>query len=228
VAPFKLILFDLDDTLCDYVGARAQRLRIAFGSAFEEDGTAPVDLDAVIAESIKVHPHGADHFAELLSRFGLQDEEAAARARHWYQTNRFHGLKLFPDALELLHLAKSACPGCKIGLITNGPAEVQRAKIELLELEAHVDFALISGEFGCAKPDPAIFREAMRLGGAAPEETLVIGDSPEFDIAGAKGLGISAVWVNRTGATWSFSGPCPDYEVDSLTAVGSLLAELLK
>ena len=215
----RLVLFDVDDTLCDYAGARALRLRRAFADALvgRSVPNREVDLEALVAESIAIHPHGTDHFADLLSRYGVDSRDAIAGARRWYQTNRFLGLELFPDAAEILRLAQAGGRG--VGLITNGPAEVQRAKLELLGLLDHVDFALISGELGVAKPDPAIFREGLRLGGVDAAEALFVGDSPEFDIAGARASGIRSVWVNRTGGAWSDPIDPPDHEV---TDLGSL------
>lgn len=224
----RLVLFDVDDTLCDYAGARAVRLRRAFADALASGRSAEdreVDLDALIAESIAIHPHGTDHFADLLSRYGVERPDAIAGARNWYQTNRFLGLKLFPDAVDVIRRARAGGRG--VGLITNGPAEVQRAKLELLGLLDHVDFALISGELGVAKPDPAIFREGLRLAGVDAGEALFIGDSPEFDIAGARASGIRSVWVNRTGAAWSDAGDPPDHEVTDLTSLRALLADAL-
>jgi putative hydrolase of the HAD superfamily len=223
---FRLILFDLDDTLCDYAGARVVRLRTAFSRATASLPPDALDLDRLIAESIAIHPHGIDHFPALLARYGVADADSVTAAQTWYRVNRFYGLALFPDALETLTRTRSVRLGRKVGLVTNGPAEVQRAKIELLGLTDHVDFALVSGEFGAAKPDPAIFVEALRLGDALPHETLFIGDSPEFDIAGAKASGLTAVWVNRTGRPWSEPGEPPDYEVTDLTALAALLAGL--
>ncbi|MCC6790996.1 MAG: HAD family hydrolase [Thermomicrobiales bacterium] len=220
------MLFDVDDTLCDYAGARAIRLRRAFAAAFEHAEIAPPrDMAGLIAQAIAIHPHGADHFAALLASHGVSLPEAAHVARVWYQTHRFHGLQLFPDALDTLALVRASGVNRKVGLITNGPAEVQRAKIELLDLLRHVDFALISGEFGVAKPDPAIFREALARAGATPAETLFVGDSPEFDVAGAHASGLRSVWVNRTGQPWSHDGPAPDHEVTDLTSLTPLLHE---
>lgn len=222
----KLVLFDLDDTLCDYAGARAVRLRLAFSAAFAAASVSPPnDMEALIAESIMLHPHGTDHFADLLARHGVTDPDAVAAARRWYQTNRFHGLRLFPDALETLALVRAAGMSRKVGLITNGPADIQRAKIELLDLMRLVDFALISGELGIAKPDPAIFQEALRLGNAGPEQTIFVGDSPEFDIAGARASGIRSVWINRTGRSWSHSDQAADYELHDLASLCTLLDE---
>src|SRR5438067_1416494 len=89
-----LVLFDLDDTLCDYAGARAGRLRIAFADALAglPGGGKDVDLDRLIAESVAIHPHGSDHFGSLLARYGVTDAAVAEAARRWYHANRFLGL----------------------------------------------------------------------------------------------------------------------------------------
>ena len=220
-----LVLFDVDDTLCDYAGARALRLRRAFTRALAtcktRAGAEPIDIERLIAESIAIHPHGTDHFPDLLRHYGVEDPDIVTGAREWYQANRFLGLQLFPDAVTTLRLARGN--GRAIGLITNGPADVQRAKLDLLGLRAHVDFALISGDFGTAKPDPAIFHEALRLAGVRADHALFVGDSPEFDVAGARASGIRSVWVNRTGAPWDHAEPPPDHEVTDLTALRPLL-----
>jgi putative hydrolase of the HAD superfamily len=220
----QAVFFDLDDTLCDYSAAREARLRFAFslarkGLAKEEDDHS---LTTMIARSIEIHPHGADHFGELFAAFGLT-ESAAMRAAEWYRHNRFHALELFPDATDVLRelrttwSARSPGAGMPLGIITNGPAEVQQAKIELLGIKELVDFVLISGEFGRAKPDPAIFQEALRRASVAPEEAIFVGDSPEFDIAGARAANIPSIWVNPSRDPWPGPGPAPSFEIQSLS-----------
>src|SRR3954466_769158 len=76
-----LVLFDLDDTLCDYSGARYSRLCGAFGQAFHAADADPGDLDAIVAASIAIHPHGSDHFGTLLARHGVEDPELHREAR---------------------------------------------------------------------------------------------------------------------------------------------------
>lgn len=220
----ELVLFDLDDTLCDYAGARARRLRRAFERAAERAGVPlPDDLAPMIAESIAIHPHGTEHFGELLERHGIAGDDAVRAAREWYGTNRFHSLALFPDAVETLIAVRNAQPDRRIGMITNGPSDVQRAKIELLAIEAHVDFIIVSEEFGAWKPDPAIFNEALRLGATPPESAIFIGDSAEHDMAGAHASGIEAVWMNPAGHPWPSPPPAPRYIVSSLADVRTLL-----
>jgi putative hydrolase of the HAD superfamily len=225
----ELVLFDLDDTLCDYAGARARRLRRAFEQAAAHAGARlPDDLEPMIAESIAIHPHGTEHFRDVLERYGITGEGAVLAAREWYATNRFHSLALFPDAVETLTSVRRARPDRRIGMITNGPSEVQRAKIELLAIEAHVDFILVSEEFGAWKPDPSIFAEALRLGGAEPASAIFIGDSAEHDMAGARAAGIDAVWMNPAGRPWSSPPPAPRYIVSSLAEVRALLGAAVR
>jgi FMN phosphatase YigB (HAD superfamily) len=227
--PLEAVLFDLDDTLCDYAGARAARLRVAFslGLNLSEDQDQN-DLDRMIAESIKMHPHGADHFAELFRRHGCRDPECASRAAEWYRSNRFHGLALFPEAARALRAARRCGAGDSstvrtTGIVTNGPADVQRAKVALLGVLDHVDFVVISGELGIAKPDPEIFREALRRAGVPADEAVYVGDSPEFDMAGARRAGIRAVWVNPRGERWNSADPPPHRVIRSIAELPRLL-----
>ena len=235
LAPFdpapKAVLFDLDDTLCDYAAARRERLRLAFtltpdGEFRERDG---IDLDAMIAESVATQPHGSDHFPALFARYGIADAERPRAAAAWYRQNRFHGLAFFPEARDVLRavrgvLARMPGAGARpLGVITNGPGEVQRAKIELLGVEDLIDFAVVSGEFGVAKPDPAIFREALDRAGVAADEAIYVGDSVEHDMTGARAAGIPSVWVNRYGRAWPVSGWGPCREIRSLHEALALL-----
>jgi HAD superfamily hydrolase (TIGR01549 family) len=227
----KAVIFDLDDTLCDYAAAREARLRRAFTLSPlrgpEPPGT--VDLDRMIAESIQMHPHGADHFEELFARFGIADARAAWAAADWYRKNRFHGLRLFPETEAVFSTVRNAvsCGDFKaarpIGIVTNGPTEVQHAKLELLGIHRLVDFVLVSEEFGVAKPDPKIFHEALRLAGVGPEEAVFIGDSPEFDMVGAQAAGIPTVWVNRHERPWTEPGPAPSRQIRTLADLPQLL-----
>jgi putative hydrolase of the HAD superfamily len=219
----SLVLFDLDDTLCDYSGARIGRLRTAYGDAFEAAGVNDVDLDAVIAESLALHPHGCHHFPDVLARHGMTDADLASQAQRWYLAHRFRGLALYDDARDTLEQVRQMAGVRAIGLVTNGPADVQRAKIDLLELWPAIDFAVISGEVGIEKPDAGIFEEALRAGDALAEDAIYIGDSPEFDMDGARNAGIARIWMNRTGTPWPLTTPAPEIEARSLGDVLTIL-----
>jgi HAD superfamily hydrolase (TIGR01549 family) len=225
----RAILFDLDDTLCDYSAARALRLRVAFSP--DRDGSMVGEADRLrvdmVAASIAMHPHGTDHFPDLFRQFGIGDRAAATRAAAWYRGNRFHGLELFAGSREALQAVRSArsLPGFRrqVGIITNGPTEVQRAKIALLGLEELVDFVLISEEFGAAKPDPSIYHAALARMGVEPGEVAFVGDTAEYDMAGAHAAGIRTVWINAETSDWPGPGRAPDFTVAHIMDVPHLV-----
>jgi HAD superfamily hydrolase (TIGR01509 family) len=222
----RVILFDLDDTLCDYAGARASRLRLAFAAdrhaAFAR---LPESVrERLLAEAMATGAHGVEHFPELLAMHGVADRAAAEAAMAWYRANRFHDLRLFPDAAATIQALRdgSGGPSRTIGVITNGPADVQRQKIDLLGIDSLADFVVISGEFGRAKPDPAIFHEALRVARASADDAVFIGDAPEFDIAGAQAAGIRSIWMNRARREWNASARAPDHVVSALVDLVAL------
>ncbi len=222
----RIVLFDLDDTLCDYAGARHRRLTIAFGEALAAiPPEQRPDIDALIARSIAVAPHGEAHFPDLLRAHGVGDERAIARAQSWFRANRLHGLDLFADAADVLRTVRAQRPDRRLGIITNGPADVQREKIERLALAPLLDVVLISGEVGIEKPDPRIFALALDKVGGLPSEAVYVGDAPGFDIAGAVAAGIRAVWLNRAGTPFPPDHPPPDAELRELSGLVELLSE---
>lgn len=227
----RAILFDLDDTLCDYAAAREVRLRVAFSLEGHPETArwSDEELAALIAESIRMHPHGVEHFPELLAKFGVDDPAVAAEAARWYRTNKLYGLQLFDGALQVLKTVRAVKEAGQngerrpVGIITNGPTDVQREKLDLLGLRDLVDFVVISEEFGAAKPDARIFDEALRLAGVEASEAVFIGDSAEYDMVGAITTGIPTIWINRAQAPWDHEGPRPDRDVRSIAEVPPLV-----
>lgn len=206
----RLVLFDLDDTLCDHDTSLRLRLRRAFAAA-GHDLPAP-EMDALIEAAMPTAFSYPERFADLLATHGVTDPALQQRGVDAYLSDRYHGLELFEEALSVVEAIKRQA---RVGMITNGPTEIQRNKIIRLEIAELFPFVLISEEVGVWKPDPAIFQRALELGEAAPEEAVYVGDSPEHDIAGARAAGITSVWINRTGRAWA-GGPPPDYEIGNL------------
>jgi putative hydrolase of the HAD superfamily len=85
-------------------------------------------------------------------------------------------------------------------------------------LEDLLDGAVSSAAAGAAKPDPAVFRTALALAGAGPEEAVHVGDSLENDVAGARAAGIRAILLERAG-----EAPAGIPSVRTLAEVSSLL-----
>ncbi|WP_242213413.1 HAD family hydrolase [Bacillus cereus group sp. BfR-BA-01383] len=84
----------------------------------------------------------------------------------------------------------------KVGIITNGSTQRQKAKIINTNLNRYFDTIIISEEAGCSKPDKRIFELALNMLNVQPEDVLFVGDDLEKDIAGCQNVNIKGIWFN--------------------------------
>jgi putative hydrolase of the HAD superfamily len=152
-----------------------------------------------------------------LRAVGIADEQVAKVVTDFHHELTTASFRLFEDVESFLVLLRSN--GLRTAITTNGASETQREKISATGLDKLVDVAVVSAEVGAAKPDEAIFIAALDSLGCEPSDTCHIGDSLAGDIAGALGAGLTAIWMNRTGAPRSAGDPAPHFEVAGLAEV---------
>jgi putative hydrolase of the HAD superfamily len=211
--PPAAILFDLDDTLAD----RAAALR-RYARFFAEDFGARLlpSLTRTIHETlIEIDDFGSRAQAEALCSAlpWRTPVEPGVLFDHW--AARFGEAAVAFDDVDAV-LAELQNRQIRMGLVTNGGAAMQRAKIAALGLERYMQTVVISAEVDMRKPDPAIFRHALtQLGCDASEEVWFVGDHPDLDVRGAHEAGLQAFWV-QTGA---FTAPddLPGHRLDRLS-----------
>jgi putative hydrolase of the HAD superfamily len=100
---------------------------------------------------------------------------------------------LFPNTIEVLDYLQ---PKYKLHIITNGFQEVQDKKLRNSGIHSYFDQIIDSEMAGVKKPNPIIFNLALDRAGALPEKSLMIGDSLEADIMGAKSVGLHTIHFN--------------------------------
>ncbi len=122
-----------------------------------------------------------------------------ARAEVW---------QLYPEAFGLLEELREK--KFTLGIISNWDSRLFSI-CEEMKVKKFFHFILASAVVGSAKPDQGIFKVALKLAKAKPEEALHVGDSVENDFWGARGVGIDALFINRNGR-----------EVDGVSSIHSL------
>ena len=133
----------------------------------------------------------------FMSEFGVP-LATDVEAEEWFETYLLEYVRawtLFDDALSSLQAL--AAQGLRIGMITNGIPSFQQPKLDTLELAAHFEHVVTSGEFGVPKPDPAIFLHTCQLFGVDPAEAAYVGDRLHTDAIGAASAGLLGVWLDR-------------------------------
>ncbi len=214
--PVRLVTFDLYDTLIELRPPRWERLaaacrrlgidadpaalreadRVAEDYYTEENGGVPIrDRSPAERETFRL-----EHMRRWLAAAGLPaDPETARRARDAYvsefeETPDHRHYRVFDDVLPALETLRTA--GVKTAVISNADADVT-ALCTHLAFADRVDLIVTSALVGWEKPDPRTFRAALDPLGIDPADALHVGDQPRSDVAGALGVGMRAVLLDR-------------------------------
>ena len=131
------------------------------------------------------------------SDLGLPQTEAVLVADR-YGAVRLENMYLLPGVESTLQALRGM--GLTLALITNGESAAQREKIERFDLGKYFSHIFIEGEVGSGKPGRDIYRKALSDIGASPEETCMVGDNIEWDVAAPQSLGIDGIWYDSEGA----------------------------
>lgn len=151
---------------------------------------------------------------QALASEGIRNDELAVELGLHFQRRRRELQDPLPGAQEVLHTLRSA--GLRLGLVTNGAPDLQREKFEASGLGMFFDAAVVSGEFGAGKPEPEIFHHLLAMLGAAPQETLMVGNSLARDIVGGKRAGLATCWLALEGEDEPVGLVEPDHTIHSL------------
>jgi len=133
-----------------------------------------------------------DAAAGMVEAFGVapaDDWLARYREMQWALHRRDFALR--EGVLETLRALRAR--GLHLGMVSNIDEDQLDHLIETAGLRAYFDSLLSSEAAGACKPDPAIFREALRRAGCAPAEALFVGDTLAQDVAGANQVGMRSV-----------------------------------
>jgi putative hydrolase of the HAD superfamily len=101
--------------------------------------------------------------------------------------------ELFPDVVDVLNKLHARF---QLAVISNFDGRL-RAILEKLGISKYFEQVFVSSELGADKPDPEIFRRALRFIGLAPNEVLHVGDDPERDWKAASAAGLSIFRLDR-------------------------------
>ena len=200
---YQAMLVDADNTLFDFNESERRAILEVLEKYGYDDPAAPQvyhecnDRQWKLLEK-KQTTHDrlrVDRFTDFIARYGRSDDPEAMCADYVAALSRQH--ILIPGALEMMRLVSGSMP---VAIVTNGIKQVQRARFGRSPMMEYAKALVISHEEGVDKPDPRLLYIALeRLGGIAPENALMVGDSLTSDIAAANNAGMDACWYNPSG-----------------------------
>ena len=230
VSNYQALIFDLDNTLINFLPSEAAGLEAVharfFASACDletfKQFYAPINHQLwrdVAQAKYKPEQVATMRFARLAEDFGVATdpvvvsqyyEEQISSKVYWYE-----GVEQF---------FRHICKEYPVSIITNGLTVAQQRKIEKMQIDGAVKSVFISQQEGIAKPDSRIFDRAIATLGCTAKDVLMVGDSLVSDFQGALNAGMDFCWVNLTELPLPSNWQKPKYEVRSVV---ELEAELL-
>jgi 2-haloacid dehalogenase len=203
---YRTLLFDLDSTLFDATTSEDAAFDETLRLAGVDDPPVYRDLYNEINGALWAAVERGEltplvvrnlRFEQLVERAGLEADPQLLADTFVAGMGKYGGL--YDGAREVLQALSGRVP---LALVTNGLSEVQRTRVERLDLTPLFDAIVISSEVGVAKPSPGFFDIAFeRLGWPAKDSALMVGDSLTSDMRGGYDYGMATCWYNPTGKT---------------------------
>jgi putative hydrolase of the HAD superfamily len=233
MSAIRAVVFDLDDTLYPE-RAYAFSGFDAVAGAFQDRLGDPV----AAAEEMRRHfdtEHRGRVFNVLLTARGLPEDSKLIEVM--IETYRTHvpTIELHPDADAALTRLSSRF---KLGLITDGPAVSQWAKIDALGLRSRFDEIIVTSELGAdvgqvenltnyAKPHPRAFDVIAERLQAEAKACVYVADNPGKDFLAPNALGWTSIQVTRSDGiyrdTAAAHGGAPQYVIAELAVLDDIL-----
>lgn len=226
----KGIFFDLDNTLVNHKECERQALIYLFNNIDLEykeeyqDIFRPLDRNlwdnAAKGDSLvlkeDIPKYRFEKFFKLLDiKYNNYD-----RANILFQDGLANSIALSENVeniIEYLYNKKY-----KIYVVTNGLIKLQKPRIINTKIAKFISDIIISEEVGEPKPNPKIFNILLNRIKINPNNVVMIGDSLEKDIKGAKNANIKGVWYNPKHKN-NETSIIPDYEIHSFLDIKNIL-----
>lgn len=191
LAGIQAVIFDLDDTLYgekEYIK-----------SGFDAVAAKHPEIDKLSEKLWSAFANGEPAFDEVLGNNDSLKKECLAIYRNHAPNIRFY------EGAEIL-IKKLREKNIKIGVITDGRPEGQRAKITALGLEALVDEIIVTDELGGVqfrKPCDIAFRIMQKKMNTTFEQMVYVGDNPKKDFIAPYALGMKSIWFKNIDGLYS-------------------------
>jgi putative hydrolase of the HAD superfamily len=219
-ARMVVALYEASYRICDELRSRPFLRRIRNGGRDILWGDATADSPDLRLLASEIPGFRTQVWRVALDGVGIKDDALAASMARAFPDEMRSRIAAYPDAASCLNTLSGRY---KVAVVTNGLPATQRQKLRLTGLDGFFNVVSVSGDVGIAKPHPPIFHAALSALGVSASEAALVGDRLELDVAGAKAVGMHAIWLNRYGSPRDAAQPAPDHEIGTLGELPALL-----
>ena len=222
----KAIIFDLDNTLLDFMKMKQFAVKAAI-TAMNEAGLN-INEDQAYKDIFKLYETNGWENQQvfddyLIQKFGKVSHKILAAGIVSYRRAREATLLVYPNVNKtLIELIKM---GIQLAVVSDAPSREAWMRLYYLNLHHVFDPVLTFDDTGVRKPSPKPFKLALEKMKADPEEVLMIGDWPDRDVVGAKQIGMKTIFA-RYGDPFGSKDSGADWDVNDIYEVVGIIKEL--
>ncbi len=222
----KAVIFDLDNTLVDFVRFKQNAIRSAIEAMI--DAGLNVEPEQAYRRIFEIYEEKGWEYQNVFDDFlmevlGYKDYKILASGIVAYRRAKEGTLTLYPKvSYTLIELMKM---GVKLAVVSDAPALQAWTRLVQMNLHHIFEVVITHDDTGERKPSPRPFRKALSMLRVEPHEAIMVGDWVEKDIVGAKKLGMITVFA-RYGDVFGTSNSGADYEINSIDELIGIVREL--
>lgn len=208
----KAILFDLDNTLIDFMMVK----KVASDKAADAMVKAGLNMRKKDAEKelfkfyLDVGIESNDAFTKFLKKHKSYSDKLLAVALNAYLKTKYKYIKPYKRVKKTLQKLKAK--GLKLGIVTDAPKLKAYMRLDAMGIIEYFDVVVGFEDTRRTKPSKLPFRKALKLLKVKPSETIHVGDWPERDVKGAKKLGMKTCLAKYGWHMGKYVKP--DYEIN--------------
>lgn len=215
----KAILFDLDNTLVDFIKMKMEACRSAIVAMI--DNGLKMDKEEgyrkLVLTYFKVGIESNTAFQEFLKReTGEVNPKVLAAGINAYVETRSQFLKLYPNVVPTLEKLKEK--GLILGIVTDAPKVKAYQRLLSMKIEHYFDFVIGFEDTERKKKTDIPLKMAVEKLKLEPEEIMFVGDSMKRDVIPAKKLDVVSVFA-KYGSSEKVGRIKPDFEINSIEEI---------
>ncbi|MBI3578799.1 MAG: HAD-IA family hydrolase [Ignavibacteriales bacterium] len=215
----KSVVFDLDNTLVDFMAMKRQAVDAAINAM--RDAGLKLSADDIRKRINAIYAERGIEFQSvfdqlLFDEFSKVDYKILCSGVIAYRRAREAALTPYPHVfLTLNELMKL---NLKLGVVSDAPTKEAWMRLCYLNFHHIFDAVVTYDDTRERKPSPGPFKEVLRRLDVSPAESLMVGDWAERDVVGAAQVGMKTVFA-RYGDTFGTLVSNANYEVDDIRQV---------
>jgi len=212
----KAIIFDLDNTLVDFMAMKRQAIDAAVRAMV--DAGLNLSINEIKSRIETIYEEKGIEFQNVFDQllydvFRKVDYKILSAGIIAYRRAREAALVPYPHVyMTIMELLKR---GIKLAVVSDAPAREAWLRLCYLDFHHIFDVVVTFEDTGEKKPSPIPFRKALELLRVSPEESIMVGDWAERDMIGAANIGMKTAFA-RYGDTFGTTETHADYELSDI------------